>query len=123
MFNQLFEDVVDSCIKFDQTKIFATAVKKKDAPNYYDVIREPIDLGQMKNKAKRLEYLTVGQFMADLNLLRSNAETFNGMSSGIAVQARMVVAHAEEKLEAVKNDIANYEMLVAEKIQNLIPPK
>jgi hypothetical protein len=47
---------VDSCIKSDKYKFFAAPVKRKDAPNYYEVIKNPIDLGLIKNKAKRIEY-------------------------------------------------------------------
>lgn len=54
--NQIFEDIVDSCIKHDKYKVFTTAVKRKDAPNYYEIIKNPIDLTQIKNKAKRVEY-------------------------------------------------------------------
>ena len=56
--NQIFEDIVDSCIKSDKYKFFAAPVKRKDAPNYYEVIKNPIDLGLIKNKAKRIEYHT-----------------------------------------------------------------
>ena len=56
--NEIFENIVDSCIKYDRFKVFTSAVKRKDAPNYYDVIKNPIDLTQIKNKAKRIEYFT-----------------------------------------------------------------
>jgi hypothetical protein len=53
-------------------------VKRKDAPNYYDVIKNPIDLTQIKNKAKRIEYFTKDQLLADFQLLVDNAMIFNG---------------------------------------------
>ena len=86
--NVLFENIVDMCVKQDLTKLFVSAVKKKDAPNYYDIIKEPMDLTQMKNKAKRLEYLELDQFLRDLYLIRENAEIYNSLQSHIANQAR-----------------------------------
>lgn len=117
LLNEIFENIVDACIKFDKHKIFVTPVKQKDAPNYYDIILHPIDLTSMKNKAKRSEYLTRATFMEDVNLLKSNAETYNGQFSHIAVLATQLVGLVEEQLHRVENDVANYELLVREKVE------
>jgi hypothetical protein len=53
-------------------------------------------LSLIKNKAKRQEYESREQFMTDYLLLRSNAETYNGVGSHIAEMARELFAHAEE---------------------------
>ena len=82
--NDIFVKIIDSCINFDATKIFHYPVKRKDAPNYYDVIKNPIDLTSMKNKAKRGEYLSKENFLADMELLRKNAEFYNGVTGQIA---------------------------------------
>ena len=116
LLNEIFENIVDSCIKFDKQKIFVAAVKKKDAPNYYEMILQPIDLTQMKNKAKRLEYLSKNQFLSDFYLLRANAQTYNGQFAHITKQAYDLVEHSEQKLGEVANDVANFELLVKEKI-------
>ena len=42
LFNKLIEDIIDSCIKFDLTKIFHQPVKKKEYSDYYDIINNPI---------------------------------------------------------------------------------
>ena len=65
LLNEIFENVIDSCIKQDRQKIFSAPVKSKEAPRYYEVIHNPIDLGSMKNKAKRAEYYSRDEIMAD----------------------------------------------------------
>lgn len=115
--------MIDSCIKNDKQKIFIAPVKKKDAPNYYDVIRCPIDLTAMKNRAKRLEYFKLEELRADFQLLRSNAETYNGQQSIIGQLAREIEAHANKKLEEVENDVLSMEVVVQEKIaQGILKP-
>ena len=54
--NNKFEEIIENALKFDRDKIFHFPVKKKDAPNYATVIKNPIDLSSMKNKAKRTDY-------------------------------------------------------------------
>ena len=110
--------MVDSCIKHDRHKIFIAPVKQKDAPRYYEIIHSPIDLGTMKCKAKRMEYFTRAEIMADFDLLRLNAEIYNGSASAIAQQARDIVDYAQQKLDEQQTDILSYEELVREKVES-----
>ena len=103
---------MDYCIKIDKNKLFVSPVKKKDAPNYYEIIRQPMDLTFMKNRSKRLEYLTRDAFEADLLLIQTNAETFNGWHHAIASAAREIVGNAIAKLEEVKDDLVRYETTI-----------
>lgn len=97
--NEIFEDIVDSCIKIDQTKIFHKPVKKKDYPDYYTIIEKPIDLYEIKNKTKRSEYKNREQFISDFNLLLKNSEIYNGDTHEVTKQAQKIYEHALEKLE------------------------
>jgi hypothetical protein len=98
--NELFEDIVDSCIKVDQTKIFHKPVKKKDYPDYYQIIAKPIDLYEMKNKTKRSEYKTRDQFVDDVMLLVKNCEIYNGDTHEVTKQAYKIMDQAMERVEA-----------------------
>ncbi len=97
--NEIFEDIVDSCIKIDQTKIFHKPVKKKDYPDYYTIIEKPIDLYEIKNKTKRSEYKNREQFVSDFNLLLKNSEIYNGDTHEVTKQALKIYEHALEKLD------------------------
>ncbi len=74
-------------------------MREKDAPNYNTIIKNPIDLGLMRGKAKRGEYYSRDEIMVDFELLRFNAETYNGTISDIAEKARKLVEHAGRKLD------------------------
>ncbi len=87
LFNELIEDIVDSCIKNDLTKLFHQPVKKKDYPDYYDIIKQPIDLGSMKNKTKRNEYKSINSFISDMDLLVQNSMIYNGESHDVTNHA------------------------------------
>ncbi len=112
LLNEVFGNIIDSSICFDKTKVFHQQVKKKDAPNYYDVIKNPICLMDMKNKAKRQEYMTKDSLVKDIALMRENAERFNGPQHPIAFQARDLEQHAHDKLSELEQDIKNFELLV-----------
>ena len=57
----------------DGDRIFAQPVEISDAPGYYDIILQPIDLATMHAKILRHEYVSFFSFVADVQLLTSNA--------------------------------------------------
>ena len=71
--NKELEDVVDAAIRADKYRIFTQRVKNKDAPGYFDVVRNPIDLSVMKGKAKRRAYSNLDDLRADLKQMIHNS--------------------------------------------------
>ncbi|KAF7560090.1 hypothetical protein G7046_g4060 [Stylonectria norvegica] len=56
---------------------FLTRVNKRDAPNYYNFIKNPMDLGSMTKKLKALTYKSKADFVVDLNLIWDNCLKYN----------------------------------------------
>mmetsp|Transcript_12526 Transcript_12526/g.8751 ORF Transcript_12526/g.8751 Transcript_12526/m.8751 type:complete len:105 (+) Transcript_12526:393-707(+) len=92
-----------------QGAFFIDKVTKKEAPNYYDCIKNPIALRDMKNKAKRRDYKNSEMFKFDFELLRANAELFNGKNHYIAELALSVEAKAKDFFKDRHEDILNLE--------------
>ncbi|KAI3634870.1 hypothetical protein MIR68_007251 [Amoeboaphelidium protococcarum] len=56
---------------------FLTKVNKREAPDYYDIIKQPMDLGTITKKVKQMVYISKAEFMADLELIWSNCLYYN----------------------------------------------
>lgn len=56
---------------------FLTRVNKRDAPDYYNIVKQPMDLGTMTKKLKTLTYKSKAEFVADLNLIWNNCLKYN----------------------------------------------
>ncbi|KAJ1918172.1 Transcriptional activator spt7 [Tieghemiomyces parasiticus] len=56
---------------------FLAKVSRRDAPDYYDVIIEPMDLGAMTKKLKNLQYQSRAEFIEDLDLIYKNCFQYN----------------------------------------------
>ncbi|KAK0625271.1 hypothetical protein B0T17DRAFT_590894 [Bombardia bombarda] len=56
---------------------FLNRVNKRDAPDYYNFIKQPMDLGTMTKKLKSLQYKSKADFVADLNLIWDNCLRYN----------------------------------------------
>jgi len=56
---------------------FLQRVNKRDAPDYFHVIKHPMDIGSMIKKLKQLQYKSKRDFVGDLNLIWSNCLQYN----------------------------------------------
>ncbi len=56
---------------------FLAKVNKRDAPDYYNIIKNPMDLGTMLKKLKAQQYNSKDDFAADLQLIWDNCLYYN----------------------------------------------
>ncbi|OLN94293.1 Transcriptional activator SPT7 [Colletotrichum chlorophyti] len=56
---------------------FLQRVNKRDAPDYYVLIKQPMDMGTMTKKLKSLTYKSKAEFVHDLNLIWDNCLKYN----------------------------------------------
>ncbi|OGM41384.1 transcriptional activator spt7 [Aspergillus bombycis] len=61
----------------EHSSAFLTRVNKRDAPDYYTIIKHPMDLGTMTKKLKALQYKSKQEFVDDINLIWSNCFKYN----------------------------------------------
>ena len=63
---------------FSQYEVFAEPVTEEAAPQYFEFVKTPMDLGTMRAKAEAEEYASVDAFLADAQLVRDNCQKYNG---------------------------------------------
>ena len=56
---------------------FLNRVSKKEAPDYFDIIKQPMDLCSMYRKLKTNQYDSKQEFIEDLELIRKNCYQYN----------------------------------------------
>ncbi|KAK0549336.1 Transcriptional activator spt7 [Tilletia horrida] len=61
----------------EHSQAFLNRVSKREAPDYYDVIKHPMDLSTMQKKVKAGSYKNKKQFAHDLDLIWDNCLTYN----------------------------------------------
>ncbi|EPX72367.1 SAGA complex bromodomain subunit Spt7 [Schizosaccharomyces octosporus yFS286] len=81
---------------------FLTKVSKRDAPDYYNVIKEPMDLGTMLRKLKALQYNSKKDIVHDLMLIWSNCLTYNSHPEHpLRVHALMMKKKSQELVNII----------------------
>ncbi|KAI6709815.1 hypothetical protein JHW43_007674 [Diplocarpon mali] len=90
---------------FQLVEPFLVLVPKKDFPTYYTLISQPIALKMIEKKIKKEEYSSLGDFMADIRLMCSNAKKFNEDSSIIY---KMAVQIEREFESLIRDEISEH---------------
>jgi hypothetical protein len=82
------KDLIEELEKEDAMHLFAEPVTEKMAPNYRDVIKNPMDLQTMAKRAQQTEYLNYAWIREAFELMVLNALTFNRFHSKFWVEAQ-----------------------------------
>ncbi|CAH8581787.1 unnamed protein product [Heterobilharzia americana] len=74
---QVLRRVVAHLASFRRFTVFTRPVQIDEAPDYYDVIKQPMDLGSIRDKIDCHQYHNVNDFMKDIELVYRNALEYN----------------------------------------------
>eukprot|EP00842_Homolaphlyctis_polyrhiza_P005041 jgi/Hompol1/5538/HPOL_004518-RA len=68
----------------------------QNIPNYFDIIKHPMDFSTIKNKLDRGLFANVHEFIADISLVFSNACSFNPPDTQVHMDALVLAKKFEE---------------------------
>ncbi|EYU27349.1 hypothetical protein MIMGU_mgv11b0209583mg, partial [Erythranthe guttata] len=71
------ELILDKLQKKDVYGVYAEPVDSKELPDYYDLIKYPMDFATVRRKLQNGSYETLEQFEHDVFLICSNAMQYN----------------------------------------------
>jgi len=69
---------------------FREPVNAMDAPHYYDIIKNPMDISVIKNKVRNGKYKSMENLMADVELMVKNCEYYNEPDSELVDGAKQL---------------------------------
>jgi histone acetyltransferase len=72
-----FNFIIESMLNNSAAWPFKEPVGIDLAPDYYEIIKDPIDLKTMRDKVRRGGYADVGEFLSDIERMFLNARTYN----------------------------------------------
>lgn len=80
---------------------------KRDLPDYYDVIKKPMDIVRIKNKIREHRYRSLDDLEADFMLLCRNAQEYNIETSTIhedSIALQSVFTNARKQIESAPEE-------------------
>ncbi|XP_037114279.1 probable global transcription activator SNF2L2 isoform X2 [Syngnathus acus] len=83
------------------SEVFVQLPSRKELPEYYELIRKPVDFKKIKERVRSHKYRSVGDLEKDVMLLCYNAQTFNLEGSQIyedSIVLQSVFKSARQKI-------------------------
>ncbi|KAG5841116.1 hypothetical protein ANANG_G00196180 [Anguilla anguilla] len=99
--------IVDTVINYRDgsnrqlSEVFVQLPSRKELPEYYELIRKPVDFKKIKDRVRNHRYRSVGDLEKDVMLLCHNAQTFNLEGSQIyedSIVLQSVFKSARQKI-------------------------
>lgn len=128
-FRQLYKSLLNYCDEESRYPIdlFMEKPSKKDYPDYYEVIKEPIDMKTIDANIKSDRYSSEDELLKDFKLMFDNCREYNEDGSQIYLDADMLEAALYRKIaeldqggkQSKKQKIARINKSVYEKIRAL----
>ncbi|XP_057516358.1 transcription factor GTE10-like isoform X2 [Amaranthus tricolor] len=82
-------------------------VVKLNIPDYFTVIKHPMDLGTVKTKLSRGEYTSPLGFAADVRLTFSNAMTYNPAGNDVHFMAQTLSKNFEQRWKVIEKKMSS----------------
>lgn len=101
--------------------LFMEKPSKKDYPDYYEIIENPIDMKTIQMNVKNDQYATEDAFIADLKQMFENCKQYNEEGSQIYRDAEQLEALLSEKLSELGTYVPKVRR--SRKSGNIIAPK
>ncbi|CDY44660.1 BnaA08g06800D [Brassica napus] len=108
----ILETIVDTLrLKEEVSGLFLKPVSKKDAPDYFDIVKRPMDLSTIRDKVRKIEYRNREQFRHDVWQIQLNAHLYNnnGRNPGIPPLADQLLEICDYLLEDYGDQLAEAE--------------
>ncbi|KAK4054367.1 histone acetyltransferase [Microbotryomycetes sp. JL221] len=83
---------------------FANPVNAAEVTDYYDVIKNPMDLATMENKLEANTYNTLAEFIADAKLIFSNCRQYNDSGSNYVKNANKLESYLNEQVKIYSDE-------------------
>ncbi|PKC15206.1 Bromodomain-containing protein, partial [Rhizophagus irregularis] len=78
--------------------VFQNPIREQDAPGYYDIVKQPMDLKSLKKRLREGTIHDTNSFHRDLMLMFMNASVFNREETDIHQMALEMKDHVETQI-------------------------
>ncbi|XP_020576500.1 uncharacterized protein LOC110022063 isoform X2 [Phalaenopsis equestris] len=101
---KLLESILDRLQKKDIYGVFSEPVDPEELPDYFDIIKQPMDFGTVRNRLSSGAYKDLEQFEKDVFLISSNGMRYNAPDTIYFRQARSIHELAKKGFESLRHE-------------------
>ncbi|WFD33209.1 hypothetical protein MCUN1_000022 [Malassezia cuniculi] len=98
-------EALDKITALDRDEIFALPVSLDDAPDYLDVVKNPMDWSTIRHRIDSLAYKDSSEFVADVRLVCANAMLYNAPDTPYHRSAQRILKQAGPILDGLTESL------------------
>jgi transcription initiation factor TFIID subunit 1 len=111
-FASVLENIVNELKELPDAKQFLVPVNSKKVPDYYNLIKKPIDLQTIRMKIHDKHYKDRQSFLDDMQLLVDNSALYNGAMHAITQSAERLHVFCSQKMSELEDKLARLEKAI-----------
>merc|ERR1712241_1191606 len=117
----ILDNILNEKIKtMSESWPFMKPVNKKQVKDYYEKIKEPMDLETISRKITSHKYHSREEFVRDMKLIYQNSLAFNGENSEFTHKAKIIVDTVEDTLVPFAEHCESLEVSIRETQQRAL---
>eukprot|EP00058_Branchiostoma_floridae_P024695 XP_002610185.1 hypothetical protein BRAFLDRAFT_216893 [Branchiostoma floridae] len=106
------EILLTELVKHQDAWPFIKPVSRKEAPDYYKLVRKPMDLSTLRTNFNQMAYRTAAELLADARLVFSNCEQYNQPHATEARCGRRLELYFETRVKELKLEAPQQKKLI-----------
>lgn len=108
----IFEQVLNEMRDMPHTHPFLHPVSAKDVPDYFRIVKQPMDLQTIRENLREKKYKSREDFMLDVNLIVENSGRYNGPKSTLTMTAQTMLDHCVRRLAEKEDKLMRLEKAI-----------
>lgn len=102
-FNRHLRDALSKIMTLDRGNLFLSPVSRSEVPDYYDVVKEPMEWATISARIDDHYYQRISDFERDVNLVTGNAILYNKPDTSFWKTAQRVKKGAEPIVDQLRS--------------------
>ncbi|XP_059142595.1 transcription initiation factor TFIID subunit 1-like [Physella acuta] len=110
--SSIFETILNELRSMPDIQLFLFPVNQKEVPDYYRIVKRPMDMQTMRENVRQKKYRSREDFLLDLNQIIENSKIYNGPAHLLTLNAQAMLtlcfqrfAEKEQKLMRLEKAI------------------
>lgn len=108
-FSFILENLVAQVKALPESWPFQKPVSSKQVPDYYDVVKTPIDLSTIRQQVQGHAYQNRDEFMEHVRMMHRNSVLYNGETHDFSKMAEKLVHFCEDVLKENDEQLSKWE--------------
>ncbi|GFO30868.1 transcription initiation factor tfiid subunit [Plakobranchus ocellatus] len=110
--SSILETILNELRNMPDIQLFLFPVNQKEVPDYYRIIKRPMDMQTMRENVRQKKYRSREDFLADLNQIVENSKLYNGAQHLLTKNAQAMLAQCFQRFAEKEQKLMRLEKAI-----------